>query len=116
MMSCVFKEHFPRFVGAAFTFPLEPEARHRLAVAIKKEEKKRHGKDWRTCVRRKAGSTKASAIFLDSIDPPGCLNITSYSLVGSPCSKGGRDMPFQLLQLARILGRLVPSIIMSNIC
>ena len=80
MMSCVFKEHFPRFVGAAFTFPLEPEARHRLAVAIKKEEKKRHGKDWRTCVRRKAGSTKASAIFLDSIDPPGCLKRVTYKV------------------------------------
>ena len=79
-MSCVFKEHFPRLVGAAFTFPLEPEARHRLAVAIKEEEKKRHGKDWRTCVRRKAGSTKASAIFLDSIDPPGCLKRVTYKV------------------------------------
>ena len=39
-------------IGAAFTFPLDPMARHRLAVEIKKEEVKRHGDDWRTCVRR----------------------------------------------------------------
>ena len=58
-------------IGAAFLFPLDPTARHRLAVAIQKEEEKKHGDNWRSCVRRKAGSTKASAIFLDSIEPPG---------------------------------------------
>ena len=65
-------------IGAAFTFPLDPMARHRLAVEIKKEEVKRHGDDWRTCVRRKAGSTKASAIFLDSLDPPGGLKKVAF--------------------------------------
>ena len=38
-------------IGSAFTFPLEPIARQRLALAIQKEEKKKHGDDWRICVR-----------------------------------------------------------------
>ena len=53
-------------------------AKHRLAVAIKKEEEKRHGDNWRSCIRRKAGSTKASAIFLDSLDPPGRLKKVAF--------------------------------------
>ena len=65
-------------IGAAFTFPLAPIARHRLALAIQKEEKKRHGDKWRSCIRRKAGSTKASAIFLDSLNPPGCLKRVTF--------------------------------------
>ena len=44
--------------GAAFTFPLDPMSKHRLALAIKKEEEKKHGDNWRSCIRRKAGSTK----------------------------------------------------------
>ena len=65
-------------IGAAFTFPLDPMAKHRLAVAIKKEEEKKHGDNWRSCIRRKAGSTKASAIFLDSLDPPGRLKKVAF--------------------------------------
>ena len=65
-------------IGAAFSFPLDPIARHRLAQAIQKEEKKRHGDRWRSCIRRKAGSTKASAIFLDSLQPPGCLKRVAF--------------------------------------
>ena len=53
-------------------------AKHRLAVAIKKEEEKRHGDNWRSCIRRKAGSTKASAIFLDSLKPPACLKKVTF--------------------------------------
>ena len=64
--------------GAAFTFPLDPMAKHRLAVAIKKEEEKKHGDNWRSCIRRKAGSTKASAILLDSLDPPGRLKKVAF--------------------------------------
>ena len=64
--------------GAAFTFPLEPIARHQLALAIQREEVKRHGVDWRSCVRRKAGSTKASAIFLDACNPPGCFKRVTF--------------------------------------
>ena len=58
--------------GAAFLFPLEPKIRHQLAVSIQKEEEKRHGNNWRACLRRKAGSTRASAIFFDFCNPPGC--------------------------------------------
>ena len=65
-------------IGAAFTFPLDPMAKHRLAVAIKKEEEKKHGDNWRSCIRRKAGSTKASAIFLDHLDPPGRLKKVAF--------------------------------------
>ena len=65
-------------VGASFLFSLESAAKHRLALAIKEEEEKRHGKEWRSCVRRKAGSTKASAIFLDSLKPPGCLKKAAF--------------------------------------
>ena len=65
-------------VGASFLFSLEPAAKHRLALAIKEQEKKRHGNEWRSCVRRKAGSTKASAIFLDSLKPPGFLKKASF--------------------------------------
>ena len=53
-------------------------AKHRLAVAIKKEEEKKHGNNWRSCIRRKAGSTKASAIFLDHLDPPGQLKKVAF--------------------------------------
>ena len=65
-------------VGASFLFSLEPAAKHRLALAIKEEEEERHGKEWRSCIRRKAGSTKASAIFLDSLEPPGCLKRAKF--------------------------------------
>merc|ERR1719336_962379 len=45
-----------------------------------KEEEKRHGDNWQTCVRRKAGSTKAAAIFLDSLEPPGCLKEAAFNV------------------------------------
>merc|ERR1719336_2405531 len=45
-----------------------------------KEEEKRHGDDWRACVRRKTSSTKASAIFLNSLDPPGCLKEAAFNV------------------------------------
>ena len=32
------------------------------------------------CLRKKAGSTKASAIFLDSLDPPGCLKKAAFKV------------------------------------
>ena len=67
-------------VGAAFLFSLEPAVKHRLALAIKEEEEKRHGRDWRSCVRRKAGSTKASAIFLKSFKEPGCLKRAKFKV------------------------------------
>ena len=66
--------------GAAFTFPLDPMARHCLAEHIRTEEEKRHGVTWRMCLRKKAGSTKASAIFLDSLDPPGCLKKAAFKV------------------------------------
>ena len=65
-------------IGAAFSFPLEPIARHKLALAIQKEEKRRHGDKWQSCIKGKAGSTKASAIFLDDCNPPGCLKRVAF--------------------------------------
>ena len=65
-------------LGAAFSFPLEPIARHQLAREVQRQERKRHGEKWRNCVRRKAGSTKSSAIFLDDCNPPGCLKNTAF--------------------------------------
>ena len=53
-----------------------------LAKFIFDKEKKIHGKDnheeWQKCVRRKAGSNKATAAFLDSIDEPGTLKRLKY--------------------------------------
>ena len=49
-------------------------------MEIKKEEVRRHGGNWRSCLRKKAGSTKASAIFLDSLDPPGCLKKMTFKV------------------------------------
>ena len=65
-------------VGASFLFPLKPAAKHRLAMAIWDKEEKRHGKEWRSCIRKKAGSTKASAIFLDSLKAPGFRKRTIF--------------------------------------
>ena len=65
-------------IGAAFTFPLQPIARHKLAVAIQKEEENRNGDKWQTCIRRKAGSTKAAFVFLDSFNPTGCHKILTF--------------------------------------
>ena len=58
-------------IGAAFSFPLQPIARHRLAVAIQKKEENRLGDKWQSCIKRKAGSTKAASFFLDSFNPSG---------------------------------------------
>ena len=69
-------------VGASFLFSLEPAAKHRLAPMINEEEEKRHGKEWRSCIRRKAGSTKTSAIFLDSLEAPGFLKRAKFKALG----------------------------------
>ena len=62
-------------IGVGFTFLAHPVARHLLAKYIVEQEKKIHGDenkaDWRQCLRRKAGSNRASAAFLDSIECPG---------------------------------------------
>ena len=74
------ESYFMPRTGAAFTFPLEPMIKHRLALGIQKEEVKRHGANWRRCVRRKAGATKASAIFLDSLRPPNCFKRVTFKV------------------------------------
>ena len=55
-------------------------ARNRLAVAIQRAEEKKHGAKWKVCVRSKVGSTKASAIFLDTINPPGLLKRVAFKV------------------------------------
>ena len=54
------------------------EENRRKLIRAQEEEKKRHGKEWRSCIRRKAGSTKASAIFLDSLKQPGFLKKAAF--------------------------------------
>ena len=49
-----------------------------MALAIQKEEKKRHGNNWRCCLRKKTGSTKASAVFLEACNPPGGLKRLAF--------------------------------------
>ena len=55
-----------------------------LAKFIVKEEEKIHGEGnveaWQECVRRKAGSNKTTAAFLDSIGQPGCLKRFKYKV------------------------------------
>ena len=69
-------------IGAGFSLLDHPVARHVLAKLIVKEEEKIHGEDnleeWQECVRKKAGSNKATAAFLDSIDKPGLLKMVKY--------------------------------------
>ena len=67
-------------LGTGFSLNDHPGARHVLAKFIVKEEKKIHGEAWQEAVRRKAGSNKATAAFLDSIDEPGCLKWGKYRL------------------------------------
>ena len=55
-----------------------------LAKFILKEEEKIHGEGnkeaWQECVRRKAGSNKATSAFLDSINEPGCWKRFKYKV------------------------------------
>ena len=67
-------------LGTGFSLLKHPGARHVLAKFIFKEEEKIHGEAWQEAVRRKAGSNKATAAFLDSIDEPGCLKWLNYRL------------------------------------
>ena len=64
-------------VGAGFTFLTHPVARHLLAKNILEEEKKIHRTTSKQallhCLRKKIGSNRASAAFLDSIESPGRL-------------------------------------------
>ena len=72
-------------IGTGFSLLDNPGARHMLAKFILDKEKKIHGEDnqeeWQECVRRKAGSNKPTATFLDSIDEPGCLKWLKYKVV-----------------------------------
>ena len=71
-------------VGTGYSLLSHPGARHMLAKFIVKEEEKIHGEGneeaWKECVRRKAGSNKKTAAFLDSIDEPGCLKKFKYKV------------------------------------
>ena len=72
-------------VGTGYSLLSHPNARHMLAMFIVKEEEKIHGdvneEAWQECIRRKAGSNKATAAFLDSIDEPGCLKRFKYKMM-----------------------------------
>ena len=72
-------------VGTGYSLLSHPGARHMLAKFIVKEEEKIHGEGneeaWKECVRRKAGSNKATAAFLDSIDEPGCWKRFKYKVM-----------------------------------
>ena len=69
-------------IGAAFTLPLEPAVRHQLASFIRNQEQRLHGRRkhrWMSCVRKKAGSSKASEKFVDFLDEPGLLKRATYT-------------------------------------
>ena len=70
-------------LGTGYSLLSHPSSRHMLAMFIIKEEEKIHGNEeaWMECVRRKAGSNKKTAAFLDSIDEPGCLKKFKYKMM-----------------------------------
>ena len=71
-------------VGTGYSLLSHPGARHILATFIVKEEEKIHGRGneeaWMECVRRKAGSNKATSAFLNSVSVPGSFKRFKYQV------------------------------------
>ena len=70
-------------IGSAFNFVIDPTELHMIAEFIQKEEAKIHTnnkREWKTCVRMKAGNDGATREFLDSLQPPGFLKICKFHL------------------------------------
>ena len=73
----------PLLIGSAFTFPTDPTERHHMAKIIFGEEKKIQNQNdnlTKQYLRKHIGSNQASATFLGSLSPPGCLAKLTYKM------------------------------------